>query len=617
MLFAMKSWMRSFVLLCAISQITLGQTLTLQTFSSGGSATAPLVNAVGQPIASSTTAGAGVQTLESGFAPAITAFSNNFPPSITYAAESAAIHSGDKLSVTVTDADGISKVTLFRRAIANATFDSVACTAIANNAFESTIQSLHFDDLGIEYYFKALDNTGKRTTKLDDNGKYFHRYKDAEGAAVPPTVFNIGDKSSEYKIITIPYALQIPAIGSQFNELGEQSAEVYRLATYAGNSKWNEYPSTALNVFERGKGYWFLTTKTDASLFLEGESTPQNFRGNLFQMTLQPEWNQIGNPYPVGINWNDVLDYNDNANIGSLKIFNSGYADANELKPYEGGFVRNSSSSPITISIPFKGQTTPGGRTKNNTFSTNLNEERWMLKLSLTSDHIKNSVNGIGMHPDASLQSDAFDDFYPPRFADYLEIKFDGAESSETNLAKNVVPRQDSFVWSFTIDSPAKIETQMEWDNTAMGSNKNDLLLVDESQMTIIDMRERSHYPVAKGIHYKIYYGENIRSEIKPLVASVAKPYPNPYHPNADFELKIPFGLPGEHHYQVTTEILDGQGKSIRTIWSKSLIGGFYQASWDGAGDHGERSSPGLYLVKITIAQGISRQHFFSRLLLK
>ena len=364
----MKSWMQTLVLLGLTSQFVFGQTLTLQTFSSGGSSTSPLINTVGQPIASSATTTSGAK-LESGFAPGITAFSNNFPPSITYAVETAAIHDGDKLRATVTDADGISKVMLYRRAIAGATFDSVACVSVANSGYESTIQSSHFDDLGIEYFFKALDNTGKRTTKLDENGKYFHRYKDAEGAAVPPTAFNIGDKSSDYKIITIPYTLQIPGIGSQFNELNEQKASVYRLATYAGNSKWNEYPSPALTVFERGKGYWFLTTKTDASLFLEGESTPQNFRSNLFQMTLQPEWNQIGNPYPVAINWNDVLDYNDNASISSLKVFNSGYADANELKPYEGGFVRNSSSAPITISIPFKGQTTAGGRTKSQTCS--------------------------------------------------------------------------------------------------------------------------------------------------------------------------------------------------------------------------------------------------------
>lgn len=589
--------------------------MTLQTFSSGGSSVSPLINTIGQPIASSPTTGSGVK-LESGFAPGITAFSNNFPPLITYSAETAAIHDGDKLTVVVTDADGIKDVMLYRRAITGAVFDSVACVAVPNvaNNYEATIQSSHFDDLGIEYFFKALDKTGKRTTKLDASAKYFHRYKDAEGAAVPPTAFNIGDKSSEYKIITIPYTLQIPAIGSQFNELGEQSAPVYRLATYAGNAKWNEYPSPALTVFERGKGYWFLTTKTDATLFLEGESTPQNFRGNLFQMTLQPEWNQIGNPYPVAINWNDVVDYNDNASISSLKVYNSGYADANELKPYEGGFVRNSSSSPVTISIPFKGQTTAGGRAKGHAFSNELNADQWMARLSLTDGKIVSAVSGVGMHPEASLEMDRFDDLYPPRFADYLEIHF-GNESPM--LAKKIVPRQDSFVWNFTIDSPGKNEITLLWDNGGMGSNNIDLYLVDESKMLVINMRQHSQHHVSRGVNYKIYYGQDIRSDIKPLVAGIAKPYPNPYHPSSVSEITIPFGLPDGKQYHVKAEVLDGQGKSINTILSKSLGGGFYEATWNGTDGHDQQTASGLYLVKLTVSDGISQQHFYSRILIR
>ena len=612
----MKSWMQFLLLLSVMSQLALGQTLTLQTFSSGGSSAAPLITTVGQPIASSSPNGVGAK-LESGFAPSITAFSNNFPPSISYTVESTPIHAGDKLNVTVTDADGISKVTLYRRPIAAALFDSVACVLVSNNGYESTIQSTHFDDLGIEYFFKAVDKTGKRTTKLDQDGNYFHRYKDAEGAAVPPTVFNIGEKSSEYKIITIPYTLQIPAIGSQFNELGEQSASVYRLATYAGNGKWSEYPSSTLNIFERGKGYWFLTTKTDASLFLEGQSTPNNFRSNLFEITLQPEWNQIGNPYPVAINWNDVLEYNDNANISTLKVFNAGYADGNELKPYEGGFVRNNSTSPVTIKIPFKGQTTSGGRGKTQLFSSELDAEQWLLRLSLTDGNVTSAVSGIGMHPEALIGRDLYDDIYPPRFADYLEIFFQDDASNHAVVAKNIVPRQNSFIWNFTIDIAKGPDATLTWNNDALGANNIELLLVDESRMTIIDMRETSAYRVSKGINYKIYYGENIRNEIKPPVVGLAQPYPNPFFANASSELKIPFGLPGGNEYLVTAEVLDGQGKSIRTILSNCLKGGFYEAVWDGTDSEGKHTASGLYLVKLRVSQGSSQQHFYSRVIIK
>ncbi|HEY0742521.1 MAG TPA: hypothetical protein VGD40_13695 [Chryseosolibacter sp.] len=608
----MKPWMLCLILSVTTPFCGFAQSLTLQTFSSGGTSISPLVSTVGQPIASSP-AGSGTK-LEAGFAPSITAFANNFPPAIIYSVESTPIHAGDKLTVTVTDADGISKVTLFRRVIASSanTFDSIACTATTGNQFESTIQASHFDDLGIEYFFKAVDNTGKRTTKLADDGKYFHRYKDAEGAVVPSTVFNIGDKSADYKIITIPYNLQVAGIGSQFNELGEQEASVYRLATYAGNSKWNEYPSSALNVFERGKGYWFLTTKSDATLFLEGESTPHNYRSNLFQMTLQPDWNQVGNPYPVAISWNDVIEYNDNVNIGSLKVFNGGYSDGNELKPFEGGFVRNSSASPITISIPFKGQTTTGGRTKNRSFETALDAEQWMVKLNLVGDHLQSQVGAIGMHPDASNDIDVYDDFYPPRFSNYLELHFVSASGKES-LAKNIVSRQESFTWNFTIDSPDGTEKVLQWDNMIMGTSSIELYLLDESQMLFINMRQQSSHRVKKGRPYKIVYGKNIHSEVRPSRTGLGKPYPNPFHPDGVSELKIPFGLADQQQQKVTAEIVDAQGRIVRTVLSKELVGGFYEIPWNGHNAAQGDCSSGLYLIRLTVENKLTQQTFYHR----
>ena len=239
-----------------------------------------------------------------------------------------------------------------------------------------------------------------------------------------------------------------------------------------------------------------------------------------------------------------------------------------------------------------------------------------MIRLSLVDGEIKSAVSGVGMHPDASLDMDRFDDLYPPRFADYLEIHFDN-EPSNSILAKDIVPRQDSFVWSFTIETPGKNEVTLQWDNEGMGSNSIDLFLVDESKMLIVNMREQSQYNVSKGLNYKIYYGANIRSDIKPLVAGIAKPYPNPYQSNYGSELKIPFGVPDGKQYHVTAEVFDGQGKSINTILSKSLTGGFYEATWDGSDDQGQPGASGLYLVKLTISQGISQQYFYSRILLK
>jgi hypothetical protein len=135
--------------------------------------------------------------------------------------------------------------------------------------------------------------------------------------------------------------------------------------------------------------------------------------------------------------------------------------------------------------------------------------------------------------------------------------------------------------------------------------------------MLVVNMRERSQYPVLKGLRYKIYYGKYIRSDITPAVAGIAKPYPNPYHAHAGSELKIPFGLPDGKQYHVAAEVLDGQGKSVIMLLSQALTGGFYEATWNGDDSQGQRIASGIYLVRLTVSQGASQQHFYSRILLK
>ncbi|HEY0769098.1 MAG TPA: T9SS type A sorting domain-containing protein, partial [Sphingobacteriaceae bacterium] len=367
--------------------------------------------------------------------------------------------------------------------------------------------------------------------------------------------------------------------------------------------------------FERGKGYWFLTTKTDATLFLEGESTPQNYRGNLFQITLQPEWNQIGNPYPVAINWSDVIDYNDNPNLGTLKTFNGGYADGNELKPYEGGFVRNSGTAPITITIPFKGQTTAGGRTSSKTFATELDAPSWMLRLRLSNGQISNAVSAIGMHPDASTGRDLYDDLYPPRFADLPELKFNRTEDNDLPLSKDLVPTQDTFTWSFALDATDDEDVRLEWDNAHFGSNDIELYLFDEAKLQLVDMRIFSSHRLSKDGNYKIYYGENIRNEIRPIRAGIANPYPNPG--NTLHGVNIPYAVPegGEHNVQLM--IIDTQGRQVRNLLSAHRQPGLYEPSWDARDDRDQPCSAGLYLIQLTISSGSEQKQFYSRVILK
>lgn len=384
--------------------ICFPQTLEFQTLAlSGGNRTGNgpgLISTLGTPI-SSTQIEVGSKGLQSGFLPATLGFSNNFPPAINFTHPDI-IGAGDKISATITDLDGIKKAWLYYRPIAANKFDSIQLTAGASNAFEASVQNNFLDALGMEYYFKAEDNTGLKSTVPATSGTYFQSYKDGEGAFVPQTAFNTGTKMADYRIIAIPFELVNPSIGTQFGELGDHKKSAYRIATYAGNGNWFEFPDPSVNVFSRGKGYWFLTAKSAEQLSLEGESVPHNYRSSLFKMTLQPEWNQIGNPYPLAINWNDVIAYNNNPDIGTLMTFDHGYQDANELKPFEGGFVKYNGTSAVTIEVPFQGQVSAGGRARSD-FTLDIGKMNWLLRLVVSDGEITSSIAAIGIRRNRPL----------------------------------------------------------------------------------------------------------------------------------------------------------------------------------------------------------------------
>lgn len=614
----MRSWVTFIILLFAIAGNS--QTIQFQTFSaSGGSspttANPSLTSTFGQSTASAMTATN--PALSAGFVSSIIAFSNNFPPLILFTTIPPTISAGDKISPKITDLDGITKAMMYYRPIADVDFDSVQLTAGASDTYEITVTAAqHFDAMGMEYFFKALDNTGKRSVLPPQANEYFHSYKIAEGAAVPASAFNIGDKKSDYRIISIPYTLGNAAIGAQFDELGDHSNTIYRMATYAGNGQWSEYPGTSINLFERGKGYWFLTTKSDATLSLENESTPQNFQSELFEITLKPEWNQIGNPYPVNINWNDVIEYNDNPNVGILKVFSGTYSDGNVLKPYEGAFVKNTGSSPVTISIPFQGQTSSGGRKGRKIFSTDLAEDQWMLRLDIVQNSQISSLAAIGMHPEASDDTDPYDDYYPPRFADFSEVQFPNKKNENEPLAKDIVPRQEKYVWEFTIEASAE-NPVLQWNNENLGSNEVELFLLDEKNSQLIDMRKNKSHAVQQGASYKIFYGENILQEIVPDLVAAGKPYPNPWNQKKSGDIKIPFALPGKSiNHTVALDIVDAQGRIARELYRGELAPGFYEVSWNGEDHLGQNCPSGIYLVRLSLNSGKQSVNMYNRIII-
>ena len=620
----MKVWISLFVV-CG-SVLSYGQNIQVQSWSTSGGgsnsgASFKLSGAFGQPII--TPVGESVVRLESGFMPVILAFSNNQPPEIIFTSVPR-VPENKIFRVEVSDQDGVDEVYFHYRAIAQPEFNSIELTGPLANAYEVnlTADPTAIDALGIEYFFSATDKTGLEALLPMEEDTFFRSFSSGDGAKIPETVYNIGREKEQYRIIAIPYELP-SGIGPQLSELNNEdnqhSKSRYRLATYAGNNSWLEYPSSALTNFERGKGYWFLTTVSTAEIFLENASTPENHQAGLFSITLKPDWNQIGNPYPVPITWSDVQAFNPDVKIKGIHIYKdkSQFENGDALQPFEGGFVFLDETTERQIVIPFSGQELPGGRTKTGAFSGDLSADSWRINLKLQIDGVVNAAGAIGMHPDAQDENDPFDDYHPPRFASYREINFYHPEHRLKYFATDIVEQQESHVWTFSIDADVDSPITLLWDNTRFGNNDAELFLVDESQSQVINMRERNSYPVGKNVSYKIYYGYDILHHIIPNESNAGVPYPNPWSAVSDEDIRIPFAIDGGHSPRVRLAIMDAGGRSIKRVFDSTLPSGFHELAWNGKDESGQDVPRGLYLIRLTLADDRGARNFYHRLLIR
>ncbi len=496
------------------------------------------------------------------------------------------------ISAQIEDNKKVSDAKVFYRgisAVSTVAFESKPLIFNSNTSkYEFSVPETSFDKYGLEYYLQATDVAGNTARSPEDANSSHYSYLKFPTASNPPiTGLAFGGTRSSYRIISIPYALADNKVATILGELGSPNKSKWRFLTYFSDTKWNEYP-TDFTTIDRGVGYW-INVKDATDIYIEGASTDGVNKNALFSKTLAPGWNQIGNPYPVAISWKAIKA--STPSLGEIKLYNGGFINGDVLQPMEGGFVFNSGTTPVTVSFPLAAST--GGRqgAKN---ETQLDAANWMLDLNMTQDGLQYSLAGVGMHPQAQIGFDQFDDLNPPHFSEYAQIQFAHPQERIKMFARDVVPTQNSFTWEFDVDSNLPGLSELYWDNTGFGDNAKEIYLYDVALEKPIDMRTQNKYafdPKASS-HFKIIYGDNLKREVKPQQISLGAAYPNP----AKTQTTIPFNLAENGStYSVSLEVFDALGKKVGTLIEGNFESGFYSAIWDL-----QANAQGMYLVRLT-----------------
>lgn len=512
------------------------------------------------------------------------------PPTITFTPPATLeknFGGGQKLEVIAADNKAVSTVTMFYRKITEVNFKSLPGTFNASTSkYDFPLAEAYFDDMGMEYYFEAKD--AKPNTTRNPVGASFHLTRLTFSESIKAISIAPSASATGYKIISMPYDLDTYQVGIIFDELGAPDPKEWRLLKYLHT------PQSWIEGFQnvaRGEGYFIISKNAENVKFGTGTS-PNYSQSNPFVLILKKGFNLIGNPYNVPISWSEIKT--GITGVGDLKVYSGGtYTSGDILNEFEGGFVFSDADN---ISVPVKLKTTTGGRKSSNTIGTDLGNDDWIVSLTLSQGDQAFNFGGIGMSKTASLSYDDLDDFAPPSLLEKQEIKFAHPEHFMKNFARDVVPTQSEFEWVFHVDTEITLDAELKWDNTSFGNNANELYLLDVSRQVIIDMRTESQYLLdpSKSLTFKIYFGQDLKSKLKPDGVFLGNAFPNP----SNKLINIPFTVSGSDNYLVRLEVYDMMGKKVTTLVDKELQSGYHSTTWD---VEQTNSSNGLYTYRLLV----------------
>jgi hypothetical protein len=516
------------------------------------------------------------------------------PPTVTLV-PIGATPPGVQVNVSATikdDQSPITDVTIYYRSIAaGGTPLSKKMTKGDGDAYSAAIEAAAVGDLGVEYKISATSSGG---TSADTKYTAVVVSSGGSGTTVPYDAF--GSEQKNYRIIAVPLELAAKTVAAVFEELGAADKKKWRLSHYQNGSTTEL--TTSDNILA-GQGYWLIIKESGISLSTGAGNTVAATSDEPFSINLTSGWNQIGNPYPFNLLWQDVVDAN--PGLTTLRTFredNPGggdypWGDGTVLRAKEGGFFNNTNNL-TKLKFPVIKKASASRVLPNPLVTNPLTDRNWQLYIVAKHDDLVNSISGIGMRENASANGDAFDGYSMPRFFDrYLEINH-RKTSGKDFMSMDIVPPADDHVWEFDVEtSETSRLITLEWDNTNFGDNDLGLILWDESRQYGIDMRAENSYTFDRGISkaFKIYFGQSDKLieklDIKGLFLHSVSPNP------AEAEVKVAFSVPGSQ--TVEFEVVDLLGRAVWQV-SGTFNKGYHEVTW--AGETRDRAH-GLYIIRL------------------
>jgi hypothetical protein len=494
---------------------------------------------------------------------------------------------------------------------------------------------------GVEYWVEL--NTA--TTTLIDPAD-----PSASPHSIPVTVLNLQEPSSHpgmrYRLLSVPLSMEGTMTGALTDNLGSPEKKTqWRMFAHDGRP-YVEVPNDTLYAFEHGRAYWLISKdghRIDTGP-TRGVTAPTD---RPFEITLEPGHNLIGSPFSFVVAWDSVLvDTLLAADTLALTLVQppvrwaGDHYDpvyATELEPFEGYWVNNLSSTPVTLKIPAVEAPPDIASDSEDVIAveetSNANAKFWRLGISAVSREVRDRGSQLGVKQHANSEWDIHDrSKLPSPPGRYISVYFPHSDwdrfsgryafdirGETTVLGNGSGSAPDGVnsgnVWCFDVaknfsDGTAGDEVVIGFDGIDTIPSELHVYLVDRDIKRRVDLRDENGYSyfLAKrsfiatedDARFVLLVGDDefiadYDDELPGLPKQTAlhQNYPNPFNPSTIIRYDL------AQRGLVTLRVYDVTGALVIVLEDRVRAPGRYEVGWQGENAQGERLASGVYFYRL------------------
>jgi hypothetical protein len=480
-------------------------------------------------------------------------------------------------------------------------YDSLPVTIDKNGFFSLSVTNSTLDINGFEYFIAAFDGTNRVTIERKD---------------IPVKVTAVIDStpmpSMQWQLFSTPVNLSANDITAFFRNMGEYGKEwkLFRRSLTSIIDSFVEYGPN-LNTLGTGFSYWIKSYKK--AIQLSADSGVTTSVSSCYETIIPAKtWAAVGNPYMFPVGWQKIIDstktgagnligpytYEDSAWIPPSQIDN--------LIPWRGYYVYNSSNNDITMRIPSLRYRTSSGTAKR-AVAQNATILEWIISSKSGRDY----RNYFGFSPEATDGYDVTTDF--PKA---------GAPKSEVPVAWFCRPELSKIASRFQTDFTSMNQGGAIW--TSMIANLQEgktyeckiagfAGLSDSIRYVIVDKHAGITHDIRDGVYRFSPLEKEAVREMELIVGTEG--FVNQYIRGMHLLPKkltlssltwggtaiIKYALPwSTSAVPVRLNVLDLQGRLISTLVNNSQQNGYYTALWD---IRKTGNASGMYLISLKVGK--------------